>query len=437
IVMYQFFDGWTKGSSFNTHPFNAARGGALTSNTQFVELADYNGEMPEMFNTSWGRQQKHQYYLEKFVAKVIETTAKHENIMYEIFNEGEWYNQSNFRRFQVHFLAFCKARTTRLLMVNDDHVSGDDFRGEDDCDIISLHKPNWDANTNVTSSFNHFSAEFGKTPVKPIYFSEPVPEYRGEPELFDANMRLMWGTAMAGAGFVVQNDASWGFTSKAAMAQVMNENLKTLKAEGNCARFFNESGIDFSGMTPKASLASTGVCLAKEGETYLVYSQSGSSFTVDLSAVDGDISARFFNPITGTFEDSFMVTGGSAAETFTKPDNDDWVLHLGEVKMPVNTEPVLSNKYTEGLKVYVNAGKNELNMFINGRVQFLGVYNMLGKELYSLNPALLQNNAVAQSSDSENTNAYLWTYADQPEGVYFVKAHTESGAFIKRIYLVR
>ncbi|MBF0433553.1 MAG: hypothetical protein HQK83_19905, partial [Fibrobacteria bacterium] len=63
VVMYQFFDGWTKSSSFSTHPFNAALGGPLSANTQFVELANYNAEMEEQYSASWARQQKHQYFL--------------------------------------------------------------------------------------------------------------------------------------------------------------------------------------------------------------------------------------------------------------------------------------------------------------------------------------------------------------------------------------
>ena len=88
ITATTLHDGWTK-TKFAGHPFNIANGGPLTDKTQFVELHDYDHEMPSLFDPQWTRQQKHQFYLERFCEKLLQATAETPNVMFEIFNEGE------------------------------------------------------------------------------------------------------------------------------------------------------------------------------------------------------------------------------------------------------------------------------------------------------------------------------------------------------------
>jgi hypothetical protein len=326
VVLLTIHDGWTK-TRFAGHPFNQTRGGPLTDRSQYVELSDYAAEIPGPFNPGWTRQQKHQYWLERYCDRLIQATADQPNVIYEMFNEGEWYNQLNLRDFEIHFLNVFKARTTRITMINDDHIAGTNFRSVADCDTISFHRPNWTVATSALDPFNVFAPEFAGTPAKPFYFSEPVPEYQGDASLHDALMRLMWGTVMSGAGFVVQNDTSYGFDPNAAMAAQSANREIVLNLEGNCARFFNNSGLNLASMAPHGSLASTGVCLANPGTEYVVYAQNGTSFTVDLSAASGDFAARFYDPRTGEFRPEFTVQG-RGLRSVTKPNSSDWVLHL-------------------------------------------------------------------------------------------------------------
>ena len=324
-VLITVHDGWTK-TRFAGHPFNQALGGPLARNSDYVVLADAGSELPATYNAGWSWQQKHQYWLERFCARLIAATGDLPNVMYEMFNEGEWYDQTALRAFQVHFLRFFRARTAAPLLVNDDHVGGADFRGVAECDVLSLHRPNWDAATGARVSFDHFAAEFGGSPSKPSFFSEPVPEYRGDG--LEATTRLMWGTALARAGFVVQNDLSFGFAPRSAIAARAADRTAVLDREGHCARFFADPSVSLAGTAPRGALASTGVCLARPGEEYVVYTQDGAGFTVDLSAAAGPLTARFYSPRRGTFEAPFSVTGGSATESFATPTAEDWVLHV-------------------------------------------------------------------------------------------------------------
>lgn len=98
---------------------------------------------------------------------------------------------------------------------------------------------------------------------------------------------------------------------------------------GHCACFFNQGNVQFWELEPNAKLASTGVCLAKAGEEYVIYSASGEPFTVDLSAVlDTTLVVRWYNPRIGRSQESPRVAGGNAATTFAAPFTGDAVLHL-------------------------------------------------------------------------------------------------------------
>lgn len=347
VVLITIHDGWTK-TRFAGHPFNSALGGSLTDKAQYVELHDYNNEMPTTYNAGWNRQQKHQYWLERFCDKLIQKTADQPNVIYEMFNEGEWYNQANLANFQKHFLRFWKARTDRLTMVNADHISGTNFRTESNCNIISYHNPNWNSGSTALTFFNHFAGAYNGTPVKPFFFSEPVPEYQGDTSLYDAITRMMWGTVIGGAGFVMQNDTSWGFDPNTIMAGKATARNVVLDREGHCSRFFNDSQVDLDSMRPQGSLSSTGVCMANTGKEYVVYSQA-SSFTVNLSGTSGTLTCRFYNPRTGVFEPVFNRTGGGT-QSFTTPGSNDWVLHIkGAVdtqapSVPTNVQAVAQSE---------------------------------------------------------------------------------------------
>ncbi|MBN1422839.1 MAG: hypothetical protein JXP34_28945 [Planctomycetes bacterium] len=333
FVVIQVFDGWTK-TRFATHPFNRANGGPLDDRSQFVDLEDYDRELPESFDPAWSRRARNQYFQERFAARLIAATSGMGNVLYEMFNEGEWYDRAKRRRHEVHFLAFFEARARNLLISNDDHIAGEGFRAEPDCDIISNHRPNWSVEIHATESFDHYRSAFEVAPAKPFLFSEPVPEFAGAAGAeVDAMTRLMWGTALAGAGFFVQNDASFGFAPEARIASRAALRDAMLDREGACARFFNDLGVRWIAMRPDPGVASTGVALARRGSEYAVYIEGGGPFTVDLSGLAGAaFEGRFYDPRTGDLRPPIRIAGGRADETIRSPDARDWVLWLRRVE---------------------------------------------------------------------------------------------------------
>lgn len=142
-------------------------------------------------------------------------------------------------------------------------------------------------------------------------------------------MRLMWGAALGGAGIVFQNNTSWGFDQRSALAAKGEDRDKVLDLEGHLARFFNASEIDFAAMEPNGKLSSSGLCLANPGVEYVVYAQkSKANFTVDLSPTRGKpLRMRWYNPRTGEWK-AAADSSGNGEVSFTPPFDGDAVLHL-------------------------------------------------------------------------------------------------------------
>jgi hypothetical protein len=323
IVLITLHDGWTK-TRFAAHPFNTAIGnGPLTASSQYVELANYDAEMPAAYNSSWNRQQRNQYYQERFAAKLISELAPYDNVIYEMFNEGEWYDSTMRRRHEQHFLAFFRARCDNLLLSNSDHISGDTPQTDSKVDVITEHG-DW------TGRFGEYASGFGASPAKPMMLDEPIPEFRGDNLTIATIRRSVWEVTLAGGGWAGQNDASFSWNPQVDIVAQANARDQFYDSVGHCARFLNSGKVDFPNMRPAGSLASTGVCLARAGSSYLVYAANGGTFTVNLSAASGKtLGVQWYNPRTGETSQGADVAGGSASASFTAPFSGDAVLFVG------------------------------------------------------------------------------------------------------------
>jgi len=326
VLLVTVHDGGVKWR-FDGHPFNAVLGGPLSADAQYVELFDLDGEIAGPYDAGWERTRRNQYFQEIFCGWIIDALAGRTNLIYEMFNEGEWYDQDDLLGHEARFLDFFYGRTPSLLAVNDDHVGGADadFQGDARCDIITNHRPLWDAAPPADVFFDHYAAAFAATPAKPAFFSEPVPSFEGAAGDLDAVMRMTWGTVLGGAGFVLQNDASFGFDPASAMAGMSAGRDAALDLMGHAARLLADPVFDLEAMRPDGPAASSGVALVEPGEAWIVYAQSGGSVDVDLSSAAGTFSARFYDPRTGAYEPASSVEGG-ALRTLTKPSSSDWVL---------------------------------------------------------------------------------------------------------------
>jgi len=323
VVLITIHDGWTK-TCFDGHPFNRALGnGPLTKREQYVELSDYANEMPDVFDPKWNRRQQNQFFQERLCAKLIETLRPFSNVIYEMFNEGEWYERRQRREHEQHFLAFFRARCDNLLLSNTDGITGDRPHADAKVDIVTLHPQPW------VGHYKDFTNGFFATPPKPYLCSEPVPEFDGEKPSLDEIRHSLWEITLAGAGWVNQNDPSFGWDKRASISAKAAPRDRAYDLAGIAARFFNASGVKFWEMSPQPALASTGLCLAQPGVEYLVYAPKGGRFTVDLSAAVGrKFDVRWLNPRTGDLQSAPVASGEKATVELTPPFTGDAVLHL-------------------------------------------------------------------------------------------------------------
>lgn len=324
-LIISIHDGWTK-QRFDGHPLNVVNGGYLTAREQYVDLADPLNEMPRKWDWNWSPKQRHQWILERFTEEILKATAESPNVLYEVLNEGEWYNTGQVEAFRKHFVDFLAARTSRPVLVN--QIQGpaiSDYQQNANVDAVTHHAPNWSFSSTAGSSFSYYSNEWFKaTTTKPLLFNEPVPSYDGQVQSRTALTRLMWGTLLGRAGFTVQDDASFHFDP--------NNVDPMIDRLGHAARFWNNGGPDFQSMTPSENLASTGVCLARPGGEYVIYAQeSAPSFTLDLTTVPGTYFVRFYSPYTGTFSPTTQNIAGGFVHTIFKPDTNDWVVWVSRI----------------------------------------------------------------------------------------------------------
>ena len=85
-------------------------------------------------------------------------------------------------------------------------------------------------------------------------------------------------------------------------------------------------GMPFTDMEKRPDLAGGKPCLALFGQFYVSYLNEGGEIT--LSELTTDLPYRLFNPKTGAFLEEAKVT--KTVQTFTAPDNEPWVLLVGQ-----------------------------------------------------------------------------------------------------------
>ncbi len=287
--------------------------------------------MSAVYRADWSWRQKNQYFQERLAAKLIYDLKDCANVIFEMFNEGEWYDQEQRRQHEEHFLRFFRQRTSAPLMTNTDHIRTKNYepRKNPAVDILSFHKKPW------TGHFKTFESEFQAEPARAIFESEPVPsfgfnqaEFGGKTSL-DTLRAAVWERTLGGAGWVAQNDTSFGWDARCAMAQKSKLRDEAYDQIGHAARFFNQSGITFWQMAPHSEQAGTGICLARPGIEYVVYAPTSGAFTVNLSAAKGrTLIVRWYDPRKGVFQAGGNAMGGEEARKFTAPFAGDAALHL-------------------------------------------------------------------------------------------------------------
>ena len=109
-----------------------------------------------------------------------------------------------------------------------------------------------------------------------------------------------------------------------------NRYVFTVKDEGAAAQFgaLHDffTALPFWRMQPFGGVTGDAVALADPGKIYVIYLPHGGAATVDLSAARGPLTAVWFNPRSGTFDQPLRVAPTDHRQDFQAPDAQDWAL---------------------------------------------------------------------------------------------------------------
>lgn len=319
VVVVTVHDGWAK-TRFDGHPMNRANGGFIGNKADYVRLASYTTQMPDRFDPKWDSLQKHQFVLEQFTKRLVDTVAGYPNVALEVFNEGEWYDNKALVSFQQHFSRIIRERSGLPIIINRESQS-DPAVTVAEVSGMSIHSPRWSGKTSAYSTAKQVARHtgYGSGP-KPVLFTEPVPEYKG----FDTQgmVRLMWGSLMAKSGFFVPNDTLWKISLTSAPDPIF-------VAEGTASKLFNQAGIDIGSMVVGSDDDCGGnLCLIAPQEEYLVYYEGRKPVELNLNGpVESSYKVNFINPITG-----FMIpldtpiNGGGIVSISLPTLDEDWLV---------------------------------------------------------------------------------------------------------------
>jgi len=143
---------------------------------------------------------------------------------------------------------------------------------------------------------------------------------------------VLWGNLMAGG-----SGAEWYFGYKNSNNDLNCEDWRSRDRMWDYTRIaieFFQQFVPFGEMQPADSLVSANAwCLAKTGESYLVYLPYGGSATINLHAVNGEFTANWFNPRTGgDMIEAPNIQGGDVVD-ISQPPMDaekDWTLLISK-----------------------------------------------------------------------------------------------------------
>jgi hypothetical protein len=320
LVGITVFFGWPKHNSaarpdWSYHPLNVVNGGPVTDTgdpVTEVQMIESPGTevWPEAWSDAWPSRRKTQWIWERYARKLIESTQRYGNVFF-VFMDEHSYSEGNMGD---HFRDFFRSRG-QLWIDWDARRAGVDA-------VVSGSLGGDDKNAAAVGGFN-------AVPARPYCLLE------GDPYQGSAVRTAIWTFCTGGAHYFFHGDEGQETATTGVMAydpHVAGGDTGAYKRDwvGHASRFFNEHVAQLDRLAPHNELAGPGTCcLADPGREYVVYSRLAAPavFNLDLRDQSGIFDSRFFSPRTGEFTAAAKHLGGRQL-AFTKPDAEDWALHV-------------------------------------------------------------------------------------------------------------
>ncbi len=206
------------------------------------------------------------------------------------------------------------------------------FVGQSWFDFIIQQFPDYPGHYDANDINNALIEDRNKNlPVVNIEFGYEEMEYKGKVFSKDIVRKSAWATAVGG-GF-----PSYGH--KETMRTVDVDYLKAPGANYMTILYDFFTNLNWWEMQPENERVDNGFCLSRDVIDYVIYLPDGGVVNVDLRENVGIYLAKWFNPQTGSYNDTQKVVGGSM-HRYQSPYDDDAVLLLHAVVKPaISVEP--------------------------------------------------------------------------------------------------
>ena len=167
--------------------------------------------------------------------------------------------------------------------------------------------------------------EYNKPVLNEEFYYENSGNGSTHPHHVDANTvrKGAWQVIMHGAGGLAFGNTGIINARSQPFAGVQYATTPGANYMNYLYNFFQDK--EYWKLSPNHMLCSTATCLVNPNNEYVVYSESGTTFDVQMGS--GTYIARFYNPRTGAYSSPVNVAGCGLRE-FTKPTSEDWVLHI-------------------------------------------------------------------------------------------------------------
>lgn len=262
-----------------------------------------------------------------YVRRAIETLNDLDNVLYEIENEGlRWtrywqYEMVNFiketesrmpKQHPVWMSHLVPAQNESLYISNADAISpGVESSDESYC----INPPASDGRKVIITDTDHLGGIWGTSQwvwksflrgLNPIFM-----DTYSEESTMDASRTAENPVSMLFGRAQYELPENWQEPIRIAMGQT---------------RSFAQR-IDLTHMLPYPEISSTGYCLAKPGEEYLVYQPEAGQFKLRLFGACGSFRVEWFNPQTNKTLYGKSFTAGTAID-FSPPYQGEIILYL-------------------------------------------------------------------------------------------------------------
>ncbi len=156
----------------------------------------------------------------------------------------------------------------------------------------------------------------------------PVDNFVGPPDINDIRKKVLWSNLIAGGAGVMYY---FGFTHSTNTSDLTANDYRSRDRSWDFARyakgFFKKNNLPFWQMKNRDDLVSGSQvhCLAKTGEYYVIYLESGGTATLNLEGISGDFSVGRFDPRLGGSLTIGPPIPGDGIRKIVAPDSNDWV----------------------------------------------------------------------------------------------------------------